>query len=308
MRRRVIVLVAVFALGMTFSFFSGCSDDNGTNSNGIDPQDSAFVGEFFSGDIFLRSLQSIPVSLELLGTVDGAAKIAPSALASLSDDEEIIINSIIEYSYTNGWHIFDFSAMIIDLDEHDTVDIAGIDSVQILENGEPVRVPVDSNNIDGLKARAYIDWELRGESNRGDVNHRIDVGLDPGVLDTIVTVDGSVHDTMEVVEDDFDGTCSIFAALDQTVTNLQIRTPSNDDCPLDGQVASTATLDVLCIGNQGAGYDTLQVTGAWTVTATVNDNNTVTITYSDGTVSWTVTEPCGQSATMKPRGWAAIRR
>jgi hypothetical protein len=34
----------------------------------------------------------------------------------------------------------------------------------------------------------------------------------------------------------------------------------------------------------------LSISGTWTITATVNDNNTVT--YTDGTTSWTVTEPC----------------
>ena len=49
----------------------------------------------------------------------------------------------------------------------------------------------------------------------------------------------------------------------------------------------------------------LQLEGAWTVTVVVNDNNTVTITYSDGTTTWVVTEPCDGGIAASSRWWSS---
>ena len=222
--KRFLVLTLAFAIGLTLTLMMGCSDDDAAvnpDQTTPEPQDSAFLNEFIGDEMLSRAFQSIPLSLELLKASPSAtSKAVPTALESLGDDdEEIIIESILSYTYTDGWHIFDFEATVVDLVSLDTVDVAGTDSVQILENGTPVREPVDSNAIDGLRARAHIDWDLRGESNQGNLNHRIDVILDPGLIDTIVTIDGSVHDTIDIAGTDDDGRCEVFAALDQATPN-----------------------------------------------------------------------------------------
>jgi len=99
------------------------------------------------------------------------------------------------------------------------------------------------------------------------------------------------------------GSCDVTVGVDQTVTDLVFNVNGNADCPESGQLVSISTIDAHCIGAQDHEGDTLSINGSWTITATVNEGQgTITFTFSNGIVSWTVTKPCDGSATAA-RSW-----
>ena len=311
MKKRVLLAMFV-TLALILTAVAGCDEDEVTNPTEpvVDPADSAFVTELFNEEMFMTVFQSMEVSLALLDSIPdvGMRKTAApmNAFRSDGDSTEHTITAIISYDYSNGWHIFEFEATIVDLTEDDTVDIAGIDSVQVLENGEPVEYPTEQTEMDGLKERVHVDWDRRSDTDHGDLNHVVDIVLDSVEVDTIVTVNGTVHDTLLMSELWDSATCELEVSFDQTVTDLQINVTGDEECPRDGQIVVMASLDVECIGGSGSDFDSLSISGTWTVTATVNDDNTVTITYTDGTVSWTVTEQCNGSSSATPGRWSRV--
>jgi hypothetical protein len=268
-RMFLLSLAAVFGLALILS--SGCDEnqnDTGLESQTVNDVDTSFMNSFFGEDeIFSPADQSAELSLALIGHQFGispSSKKGTSGIHALQgEDVEITITAVNNYTYSNGWHIWSFEATVVNLVELDTSDVSGIDSVQILENGVPIQLPTDSTALDGLKARAHVNWTQRQTTNQGFSHHRVDFDLDTVGADTIVTINGSVDDTLNVNETGEMGMCQIDVTIDQTITDLQFFTDSTNanDCPLGGQINSTTTLDVLCVNDMGSGMDTLQING-----------------------------------------------
>ncbi len=304
--KRFLLLGVFMGLGVAVVFLCGCDEDKDrTGSHGtVDPADSAFLTDFFTEDGLMADPGEIAeVSFALLEHEFGssAPKTTASVKALQQGDEIIIINGAV-YSFSDGWHIFDFEATIINQRNNDTVDVVGTDSVQLLENGLPVEIPNESTEMDGLKARAHADWDLRPHgSNHGDIHRAVDIILEVVGADTIIEIDGSAHDTLLLYGDWNNGTCNIDVTLDQTITDLRVYAEGPQDCPISGYVSIITSLDVLYVG-AGEDPDTLSISGNWHVTATVNDDSSITFTFSNGTVSWTVTQPCDSQLPAAPWG------
>lgn len=299
-RSTIVLLVMVVIAGLMFVW--GCSDDDDDAIGPIlanpDPADSTFMTDLFDDGVFMTALHSLEVSLALLESLPGApvVKGMDGVKALGAAQEDIVITAIIDYEYTNGWHIFDFEAMVVDEFESDTTDVVGIDSIRLVMDGSPVQYPGNLDSLDGLSEHAHVTWAMRDvvDPDSGFINHLVDLEQLVALTDTILKLDGSVRDTMRVREDVETATCEIDMTLSETITNLQIDVNAPEgDCPETGTINVTATLDIECQGDQGSQFDSLSISGTWTVNATVNPNNTVTISFSDGLVAWTVTETCG---------------
>jgi len=275
----------------------GCDeDDSGTNNIGTrDPIDSTFVTEWFEDDLTDFGFASIDISQELIQHIPGnpVGKEQLGAVALDDPETEVTINLVGDYSYSNGWHIFDFEATLVDHDSDDTVDIDGVDSVQVLTSGTPVQSPDETTPIDGLKARAVVDFDVRNDDGQGSIHHRIDLDVDTdGGADTTLIINGSTNDALSGSETTSLGECDASVTEAATITNLRIDADAEDgDCPEAGTIVVVATVDVQCVGS-GDPPETLDIDGTWTTTAVVNGNNTVTITWTNGIVSWTHTEDC----------------
>jgi hypothetical protein len=295
MKKQLVALLAM-AIIAAFIFVIGCSDDDdkGTGlTHEVDPYDSVVVEDLIDQDAMMTSMKSLEISFELFDTLvsmyGGLAKPLPEP-KSLGANE-LSITSIISYEYLNGWHIFEFEATVSEY--YDTVHIAGIDSLQIIAEGVPVAEPNEMTVVEAFRERAHAWWETTLALENGAVHHALDLGIDYLELDTILTISGSVHDTTYGGGEDEYGYCGGRITMDQTVTNLQVSTTMSEyDCPLDGSIVVVATLNIEC-ANYEEPPDVWSVNGTWTFTATVNDNNTVTFSYTDGFASWTVTESCG---------------
>ncbi|MBD3258168.1 hypothetical protein GF377_07020 [candidate division GN15 bacterium] len=309
-RSKITTLFLVGLIGLTSMLAVGCSDDDNTSTGPenetLSSRDTNMVSSMVGDAMFSTPLQTVALSEALVNNSPHiVGKSGTGQVMSLSDDDEIIITSVNSYTYADGWHVFDFEAVVVDTETDDTVDVVGVDSVQVLVDGDPVQEVNDSDFVNGLLARAHVDWDFRTAEVSADANHRIDIGVAVQEMDTIVTVSGSVNDTLDVVSVEDSLTCDITIRLDQVLDSLQVyANADDDDCPLSGFVASTAGITADCQGT-GDSDDTLQVNGVWAVTATVNGDGTVTVTYDGPIVSWTVTEDCDEVEASKARWWSA---
>lgn len=303
-----LILAAMLMAGLVLAL-AGCSDDETTTNstdNGLTAQEREFVANIVGDDVFGDALQSTALSTILLSTiVSGAPARSVPAVQGLADPvTEIIIDEVGSYTYSGGWHIFEFSATLVGAGADDTVDADGIDSVQVLVDGTPQQIITETLEIDELRARAHVDWVERSGQGDGAIHHSLDIAIEPSGSDTLITIDGSIYDTLQAVEVDDSATCDLSLATDQTIDSLAIRSDAGpDDCPETGHVSSTVTITADCVGTGGSNPDSLSISGTWTVTAQVNSDNTVTVTFTGANASWSVTEPCGSSAPGRITGF-----
>jgi hypothetical protein len=296
--KRFWALGVVVSLGVALAFVAGCDDeDKGTGPAQIDPADSTFLTDFFGGaEIILGTqFQSMFLTLALLDSIPDAASSAGQAGPPALQSQElgVVITSVIDYDYDNGWHIFDFEAIFLDDYGTDTTDVAGTDSFQVVIDSKPVQFPQDPLGIGELDIRAHAEWSQRSAPDSGDAHHAINIVADTLGGETVVDVNGAVHDTLFVTPD-YEGYCEVNVILDQAIAEVRLIPEIQSFCPFGGVITSVTGLDVLCV-DMPEEPDTLRVDGTWTVTATFSDDNMITVTFSDGTVSWTITGPCEES-------------
>lgn len=285
----------------------GCSNDSTSTAPANEPQstgDTAMISNMMGDAVLSTPTQTILLSEALLANESRISGRRTAGFASLSSDDDIIITSVTSYSYSDGWHIFEFEATVIDHDIEDTVDIAGIDSVQVLVGGEPVQEVANDDFVDGLRARAHVDWDLRSGDATADANHAIDVGIAVSEMDTIVTVGGMVNDTVQSMFVGDSASCSVYVTLDQLIDNLQVYAGAGDDqCPIDGFISSTAHIEADCVSFDET--DSASVNGTWTITAEVVGDGNIRITFEGPVLTWSVTESCEEASASGARWWTS---
>lgn len=319
-------ITATYANGVeTINFNDGTTSWSKTHECGGTPGggdwggDSSFVSDFFAGEDLMENIfKSFDVSFALLeDTVMYGTSRLPNAGFAAGDGYDTLIIGDYTYAYSGGWHIFDFNAMVISqwwwdtLQHVDTTDLYGWDSVQTLVGGQPVQYPT-MDNLSGMTVHAHVNWWGRNMADSGVIHHAVAAVINSSnPPDTIVTFNGTANDTIWESESWMNGECEVYAAVNQTVTDLTMNmTDTTGDCPLSGTMSVTATLDVFCFSSGQQGTDSLSINGTWSIDATVNQDNTITVTYNDGTTSWTATGPCngGAAAGVSNRSpWMSFR-
>jgi hypothetical protein len=297
--KRLYFLGILISLGMVgISLMSGCSDDDNSTGPVLGDTSSAkfqYIDSTLGEEIFNDFGQSIDLSLELLGEHLGVSfsgsKNHP-IMTLQGDDEHIVINSIDTWEFTDDfWWVFTFDAEIIN--GVDTTLLMGIDSVQLLLGNSPVESYAEMPNFNALKARAHVNGTGSDGGTLG-AHHRIDVEVDEVGNDSVITVNGTTRDTLDFNVSSGQGECDVFLSQGLTINNLEILLDSDldQDCMQNGSMIATASIDLTCTGsgdNPGP-LEQLDIEGTWTITAVINDNGTVTITFTDGTTTWRITE------------------
>jgi hypothetical protein len=290
----------VFALsgGLVLTLAIGCSDtDSPTGNLQMGDTTSAefqFVEENLNGeDVFNNFELGLELSTQLLaeaGIPVGSPRAGALASAGVND---VIINSIIDWEFTaDRWWVFNFEATISETDSAvvTQISVAGIDSVQLLLDG----VAIDSSEValgfDALKARAHVNWADLAQTVTASAHHRVDFSSAEVGNDSLITISGSVNDTVTLVWAGQDYECHLEVSSNQAVNNLVVLVSAAGDCPQSGSLSAVATLDLLCYGLGASQYNDLDIDGTWTMSVQVNDNQSATITYSDGTTAWVITE------------------
>ena len=296
MKRFIFLGLLVFSLA-GLGIMSGCSDDDNPTGSQTGDTTSAkfqFIDSTIAEDVFDGFGQSVEISFGLLAShlgVDLSGSKGTPGLSLQDDGSQVVVNSISSFEFTNdSWWVFIFDADVIDGD--DTTNITGTDSVQILLGGVPLAQNEynDEADFDGAKARAHVNGQANDDLL--GAHHRIDVELDVIGGDTVLVVNGTTRDTLEFTEDDGQAECDVFLSQGLTLNNLTLMDGDFDDCMLDGSITASVTIDLSCTGSgdDPGPLQQLDIEGTWTITAVINDNQTATITFTDGTTTWRVTE------------------
>ncbi|MBU8933414.1 MAG: hypothetical protein KOO62_05345 [candidate division Zixibacteria bacterium] len=300
--KRIIFLMAILTGLVLLMMGTGCDSSKDPVSNQQGDTTAAnfqFVDSAFGEDIFSSFDISLNMSLALLDEIEGIT-MSPSKstpLAALGDgSDEIEITLVDSFLFTpEYWYVFIFHGTIID--GFDTININGIDSIQLLNDGTPLTMEIMPLVFNGVKVRAHVNGETNNGTTIGS-HHRVDFEVNVTDTDSVATIDGTAHDTIAIAWADDVTTCELEMASVTTVDGLELLLNGGDDCPLDGTISVTMAIDMDCTGDSPIGWDQLNIDGTWTMTAVVNGNRTITVTISDGTTTWTTTETldCGPSA------------
>ena len=262
-----------------------------TGECGFEPDytaDSVFVTDILNPETMRTVFQSLDVTVALMDSIPGAVQTrGEHPRVALSDD--FVVTGINSYSYSAGWHIFNFEAVAVDYSESDTSFITGVDSIQVVESGSPVQYPSDDPaDWQTIRERAHAIWEDQGSGSEGALHHRAEAAFAAAGENFQITINGTVRDTMQLVTLAGDlGDCEAEITLTQDIDDIVM--VGGNSCPSSGSVAMTSTVDAGCYNQQDeATYD---VGGSWTVTMTGNGDS-VTLTYTHKTLTWTTTVPC----------------
>ncbi|MDH4157122.1 MAG: hypothetical protein OEW00_07595 [candidate division Zixibacteria bacterium] len=308
--KRLLLLSFFLSSALILGAIIGCESSGkstDTADNDTDTTQFLLADDLFGDNLFSSVFQALDLSIALLDSIPGAGTSGKDWLGGLSSEgaADVIVNAISEYSYANGWHIFAFEATQTDAATQITVILTGIDSLQLLDGQAPVQYPLSYVTIDTIKARAHLNWTTDPVGSTGSFNHAFSIGIDRTEIDTVYTINGSASDSLHGAYADTVSECTMDLTMAQSVFGLQIDANCGE-CPRAGAVIISATVDLACTGgsdNPDSLGSSLQLEGAWNVTVVVNDNNTVTITYSDGTTNWVITEPCDGGVATSSRWW-----
>jgi len=255
--------------------------------------DSLFVEDLFGGGATGLLIESFDVAFALL--VDSG--IMPpmdspelkGRFGTALSDTTIILGS--SYTYTNGWHVFTFEAQVQSLS--DTLNVAGIDSIKALIGSTPQQTFDHPFVLDALYNHAHLNISATGAEGviSAGQHHVVEATMDVSELDTAIVFSGTAHDTVDVFSSVGEGTCEIGMTLDQTVTGWTFNPETENECPSAGSVITTFSIDIDCSSPTGS-INEFGIEGGWTVTAVANGDNTVTVTFDNGIVQWSVTDDC----------------
>ncbi len=269
----------------------GCgSDSDPTASNLIVGDTSSETFQFVSDSIGYMSQDmagnGLDLSFELLDLQFPSSSTSKIGQPNKAAGDTVIVVTN-QYTYSNGWHIFDFRATFIDFD--DTTIVEGIDSIQTLINNEPVQNP-DTVDINGLKVRAQYAFD---NNNFGSgVGHQ-SFDLTATSFDSlgVVTINGITHDTLTAHFIESLDSCNLDMNNTLSINNVTFQFDVGEECPTSGSIVANQNISLSCIGSGASHLDSLNIDGSWTVTVTFN-GATETISFTDGTTTWTVTEDC----------------
>ncbi|MFQ5453217.1 MAG: hypothetical protein ACE5D6_03415 [Candidatus Zixiibacteriota bacterium] len=284
----------------------GCDEDKTVNSNLIVGDTSSADFQFVQEKVTQDENTDIGMSLDL--TFDlfdqqfgvGAPKLEQSGIMALGQTGDIILIDSATYTFINGWHVFTFEATVIDMFTNDTLDISGIDSIQIQSNGSTL--PEPDSTMDDLRIRNYFNWDFRNKSDSGSGTHLIHIAgstIDSG---SVVTINGSANETVYTTVSDTIAECDLDMNNNVNITNVQF-VLDGTECPNSGKIMMSSNMDLTCYGQLNSHLDSLTVNGTWTVTAVFNGTQ-VNVTYTDGTTSWSVIEECGSPVAKFAPKWS----
>lgn len=286
-------ILAMVIVGLLAAGISGCSniltsDDPLTPGSTNDVNYQWVEEEVFSDQIFEGIDVSFDISEFLIDSIPGASPTRRHLVPEAASEGDIVVTSW-SYSYSNTWHIFQFSGYGTDNLGTDTADITGIDSIQVWVDGQAVQVP--DSTMDAYNINAHFTVLSRDGFDSLTADHAVQIAEDAMNPDLIV-FDAQLSEVIAFAYTDSAATATCQVNLTSSFAAVDIIMPidSAGDCPLGGTITVTVALNMNC-GGTSANPFALSVDGSWTAVGTFDGTNE-TFTISDGTSQWTSTEPC----------------
>jgi len=271
---------------------SGCeSSDKATTpltpGNNNDANFQFVSDEVVDGQAF----EGVDLSLDLTGSlIDSISSGAPTrALWSVKpaiDGGELVIQSY-SYSLQGTWHIFQVSGFVALYSPVDTLDLVGMDSIQLLSNEAPITYPDET--MDGFQYRLTFNVWSRTDIDSASGHHDVQIRL---VDSATANLSAEMGENIRFHHSDSVATCDVSLANSLQATDVLIDFGSGG-CPLGGSVVLTSAISLDCQGT-GGNFST-SVDGVWTIRGHF-DGVTEDFTVTNGNTVWTSSEPCGGPA------------
>ncbi|KAA3636800.1 MAG: hypothetical protein DWP97_02015 [Calditrichaeota bacterium] len=299
MKRYLLLTVfGLLSLGLTII---GCdSSDSSNESNPLIGDTSSENFQFVQDEVGEGAFNTIGYSLDLSFDFIDQIPGAPTSpkqknLVSYSASDSVQSNHQYTYDTLNGWHIFQFEATIYE--DTDVISIAGTDSIQVTIDGDPMRYP--DSTMNGIKIRNWFEFDVNSDDDaHGEGHHSYDIDATQYEVDGTGSIDGMTEEYLSVYTADSNATCTLLVENNVTINDVILMVDSPDDgCPQSGSVVVSSGLSLNCTGNGEGGLSSLSIDGTWTMTAQFNGTSE-TYTFSDGTTTWTITEPCDDPQTI----------
>lgn len=288
--KRLIGLVLMTILAMGLVWLPGC--DKESTSPKLKTGDTTDAGflvmkELLGDGVMGQDRGMINIALELTNQIPGAPTPLPAPFKNSVPGDSILVNS---YTYLQFWHIF--ACSVFASDGSDYFIFTGIDSLRFANADGFVRYPDSTVNAMNTRYHFLVAAELGASTAMMTDHGSWDI---TGEWDNFMRINGHSADTVDfhLVKNDT-AYCNIGMTVGQTINNLYLDSVAMDDkgCPPSGSIAMIASLTMECVNVPNA--DSLNVEGRWTAAFNFHDPS-MTVSFSDGTTLWTVTDECRDS-------------
>ncbi len=281
--------LSVFVTVLGLFFILGCEEKPTSSAIEGEPDDTGF--ETMS-DLNGLSLEVMKIPFDLSDTVMAMGGSSSPLFKAHKISTEVLEYRSLEYAYSNFWHVFTFSALLVITEEGqtDSMQVSGVDSLRYKNSGTTVQYP-DELLTDELDIRQHVD--INAYSADGGIlqikDHANIVVTTESFVGEVITLNGAIHDSVSIVTQ-YSGLelmdCDIELTSTQTYNDLVI--DETQECPSNGIIGMSAAFNLDCIGEE----DYLSLESAWIATYSFN-NGTISIDiYSDGQ-HWQSTSICG---------------
>lgn len=277
---------------------SGCeSSDNPTTpltpGNNNDANYQFVSEEVVDGQAF----DGVDLSLDLTGSlVDSLSAGAPTrahwAAKPALENGELVIQSY-SYSLQGTWHVFQVTGFVALFSPVDTLDLVGLDSIQLLSNEVPITYPDET--MDGFDYRLTFDVWSRTDIDSVSARHDVQMRL---VDSATANINADMAENIRFHHADSLASCDVSLANTLQINDVTIDI-ENGGCPLSGTVVLTSAISLDCQGT-GGNFST-SVDGVWTIRGYFN-GVTEDFTVTNGSAVWTSSEPCSGPA-QAPFRW-----
>ena len=153
--RKSLFLGLSIIMVMGLIFLSAC--ENNSNSTAIQgtPGEEEFGMMSEVSDISLNALE---IAMDLSDTVMAMGGVAKPLFKAHRINTEILAYNSLQYEYSNYWHIFVFSAVMVSSEngQTDSLIVSGVDSLRFSNSGVFVQYP-DEVSTDKLDIRQHVE-------------------------------------------------------------------------------------------------------------------------------------------------------
>jgi len=278
-----------FAIVMGLLFILGCEEKSSSPAIEGEPDDSGY--ETMS-ELNELSFEAMKIPFDLTDTVMAMGGSSSPLFKAHKISTEILDYHTLEYTYSNYWHIFVFSAVLIVTEDGqtDSLQISGVDSLRYKNSGTTVQYP-DELLTDEMDVRQHVD--INAYSAGGDVlqikdHAEINVTAE-SFTGEVITLDGAINDSVTVIAEESGMQlmdCEVELTSTQTYNDLVI--DETEECPTGGSIGMSAAFSIDCTGDDGL----FSVESIWIATYTFSDGTVTVDIYSNGQ-HWQSTEICG---------------